>query len=330
MTYARAPVRPVVNLCLLAVLLGALLFLRCGGEWNFVIPDWDAGRPSSRFAGECAQWAESLCNYEDRCPSPIYFRWTSHAQCVDRSMIECELAANDPNVAFDADLVAACSYPSDCSSPLPPQLCLARSGHAQAGSPCTGRLDCASSMCEYSFDQSTGSWGSCGVCARACDLTCEDGGVCTYEEDGGIGCASLPTFVAVGQPCGPSDECAGGYCRLDASGKAGTCTAFAKAGESCGDGKTGPPCTGADTNCDDSHRCSVSLPAGYGEPCATAPGAAARSCIAYGWCDVTSGRCVPPAPDGALCDPAQGLGCLPPAACIGYHCLFPTLADCSF
>jgi hypothetical protein len=316
-----------VHRCPLALLPLALAFLECNGEWSFVIPPWDAGAPSARNASVCGAWAKRRCDYEDRCPVSIYFRWISHAQCIERSTLSCELIADDPNVAFDTDLVGACSYPTDCKAPVPFDFCLSQ-GRTPVGAACLWSEGCQTFNCQRVLDATTQSWRTCGVCRpapRGCDPACPAGEDCLFSgADAGSACVVVPT---VGQPCdAPLYICRGSYCQGETPSGAGVCTAFAGLGEAC----SGTSCGPGELYCDDTLHCSSLSPAAYGQLCEPSKGGSGYRCTAYGTCDFqNTGRCLPPSPDGAPCDPNQGLRCLPPAECIAHHCLLPSLADCS-
>jgi hypothetical protein len=320
--------RPVDLVALACPLLAALACARCDGEWSFTIPPWDAGAPGAMDMSACSAWAESRCTYEDRCPGPIYAQM-DHSVCVARAVIGCELLAGDPNVAFDAATVASCAYPTDCSAvPLSAARMCLPPGRGPVGAPCVFGAGCQTYRCVYTLDEAEGQWSSCGACADVCDPPCDDGGLCVCGlPDAGPTCVAQP---AIGQSCTGPRPCQGGYCRGATADGGGVCAPLAALGEACGDGTSAPPCGDVNSYCDgDTHVCRSPLPASYGAPCGFAQDEE-YVCAAYGTCGADgTGTCVAPSPDGALCDPSQGLRCLPPASCIASHCLFPSLADCA-
>jgi hypothetical protein len=310
----------------LAVALAAWLVavFGCEGDSQFVIPPWDAGSVDTRHAAACAAWAQSVCDYETRCPPPIRVRWGSLDQCQSRAVLACELVAGDPNVVFDDGAVAGCRYPQECSTPVPLTMCLPP-GRSPEGAPCLSHASCADGACNVS-PTPNGGHPVCGTCLRfvTCPLTCDAGDLCLPNRDGGLACTTLP---APGEACDV-------FCRSDAlcmpADGGSVCVALGHLGDACG-GSNGPPaCAGVDTLCDDSGHCSAYLPAAYGATCGVGSGGPSYECLAYGVCDsLGTGLCIPPAPDGALCDDQQGLGCLPPARCIEHHCLYPNVSYCS-
>jgi hypothetical protein len=303
--------------------------LGCDGESSFVIPPWDAGAVDTRHAAACAAWAQRVCDYEDRCPPAISARATSRAQCVDRAALTCEVVGEDPNSAFDEAVVAGCEYPTDCTAQLPPFMCLAP-GRAAEGAACLFVSDCsASDYCGYRIDLTTGQDSVCGKCTHkiTCSPACASDQAC-LPGDGGTSCIHIP---AAGETCDATEDhlCRRAFCVGALDGGTGVCRGFSQRGEPCGTGIDGPFCI-ADTYCDDTLHCAGLTPAGYGAPCGINDAGVFNRCTGYGQCDYAStGLCVPPAPDGALCDPTQGLRCLPPAVCYAHHCVYPTMAYCS-
>ena len=329
MAYDRGPVRRFARPSRSLWLVLAALASGCDGESSFAIPPWDAGAPPAQYADACSKWAESLCSYADRCGTSIFAR-QPHTQCVERYVLTCELVASDPNVPFDPDAVSSCLFPSDCSTPDPSvgRACL-QPGTAPVGAACVRSIDCQTLYCERTFDENTGVAATCGVCAKLCDPPCVGTQSCLSQPDGGFACVDIPT---IGQACGdPVPLCTNAYCRGFTPQSAGLCVPWAKLGEACNsDGTTAPLCGDPDTYCDSTtQRCQSFEAASYGQSCVPTD-TAEFECSGYGTCDSPqTGLCVPPAPDGAICDVTQGLRCLPPALCIASHCLLPTLADCS-
>ena len=272
----------------------------CTGESSFPLPEFDSGAPDARYEGACASWAKTECAYQGRCPSSIRGRWENDAQCVERETLQCELEAADPDVHFDAMAVAACVYPTDCDARTP-GLCLSP-GAASDGAACQWNDACASGACVLSFVE--GARASCGVCVTplSCSIMCEGGETCETEVDGGERCVTIPTVPT------------------------------ASLGEPCGSGAAGPVCfeDQVELYCDETQHCRAYLPAGYGQPCGETDAGATYLCDAFGSCaSLDTVLCVAPAADGALCDDAQGLNCLPPARCQANHCAFPNLSWCA-
>lgn len=285
------------------------LSMACSGQSSFVIPPVDAGLISTQHEGPCAAWAAAACAREEQCPWYSDYQWESPAECLARSTLVCEVVASDPNVVFDEQKMLACTYSTDCTvlvrdlpiDCLPP-------GRSRNGATCVFHEACQSGLCiEEDFQPSP-----CGTClaARAsCGPGCPPGEVCAgVATDGGALCLAVKPL---GAPCRIPADCEF-YCSFatDAgSGGAGTgaagtgaCVALATLGEDCGDGvlpgdptgRAGPPCAGTNLTCDETNHCTAVLPA----------------------------------PDGEVCDYGQGLGCLPPAQCVGNRCLYPSLAYC--
>jgi hypothetical protein len=284
----------------------------CSGEWSFALPPIEAGVPDLQYESPCRHWAQAKCDYEARCFEII--SWTDNGQCVDRLALECELAADDPNVAFDAARLAACELPSDCSSPLPE--CWAP-GKAPFGTPCLYGQACQSGGCE-----GAGTWDSvCGICI--CDVACPMGQACVVTADGGSACQPVP--AAGGQPCTVPDDCGSTVCVLPGGGGAGVCAPPGRLGDACGGGQ---PVCGANLYCDPTNHCVSLVWVGYGEPCGFPDdGGAGAVCLGAGTCEKKT--CQAPAADGEPCDPHQGPACLWPAQCIAKRCVFPTVADCA-
>ncbi len=320
-------------------LLGGLLGLAgCSGEESFLLPPPDAGLPATPYAAACAGWAQRECAYESGCGVSINWQWEDNAQCVQRRTITCELEANDPDVSFDPARVDGCQFPAACADvygtagePESPYLCLAP-GHAANGDPCVWNDDCQSEQCWYSY-LATGVMSSCGKCQPLVKCDCDAGQECVYDlNDGGVACLTLPEL---GEACSADTSCAEGACvPSGADDGSGTCTTvpFAGFGEPCGVSAVGPLCVGPGAFCNTTTLlCDTFQTASYGQPCAgpDAPGPGAI-CTGGATCDTEiTGNCIPPAPDGALCDYAQGLYCLAPAECIGSTCVFPTHATCA-
>jgi len=304
-------------LALAAALCPALLAAGCDGESSFAIPFVDAGAPGDRNAAVCAAWAEGLCAHENACS--FLLTWTDPAQCVQRETLRCELIASDRDVAFDPTRVTACSEPDagDCSVPYG-SLCLDQ-GRGKVGAPCVWDDGCESGACDYGFDPVTGDPAACGTCQlEPCGGACPSGQECILSDDAGAICG---TVAGPGDPCTRPDNCTGFYyCAAD-----GTCAPDAELGDPCGEGS--PPCAGGNLYCDGTQHCSVIMAAPYGAACGIV-GSDTYVCAGSGTCDPTSGECLPPAPDGDVCDDSQGLGCLPPARCILNHCVFPSFALC--
>ena len=308
-------------LALLGAFLGFVtpLGLGCEGESSFLVTLFDAGPPDARYEASCGVWARDLCAAETACfgAGP----WTDAVQCVARETIRCELLANDPNVVFDATLVAQCVEPDagNCAAPFG-SLCLP-SGRAALGAACLSSEACASGYCAYAFD-STGNPDACGTCRSIpCGGSCPTGRRCDYFPDGGADCVPI---VGPGEPCSAQGDCqASYYC-----GPAKTCAPLADLGDACGDGLTGPPCGDSNQYCDGTGHCRAYVSAPYGAPCGIV-GTDAYLCAGSGTCDPTDGQCLPPASDGEVCDDNQGLGCLPPARCLSNRCVFPSMEACA-
>jgi hypothetical protein len=299
----------------------------CDGESSFVIPRWDAGAVGMGHAAACGAWAQSVCDYEERCPPPISVRSTDHAHCTQRAALGCELVAQDPGVVFDDDTVAGCTYPADCTAPPPPYACLPP-GRTPEGGRCVFQSACASGYCSISTD-STGHIVGCGVCKlfMKCSPACASDQIC-LRGDGGLRCVDVP---GAGETCDSTDDyfCRASLCSVGPGGGTGVCQPLAELGEPCQLTPPGPLCDGPDIYCDKTSHCAPVTAAGYGEPCGVDDAGAFRTCTGYGQCDYNAtGLCVSPAPDGALCDNSQGLVCQPPAECWQHHCVYPSMALC--
>lgn len=307
----------------------------CDGEESFLLPPLDAGEPGPEYASVCSGWAERECAYEQQCGVSVEWQWTSTDQCVSRRALLCELEANDPDTAFDPQVVESCQFPTSCASalgtvpePYAPTLCLPH-GRAADGTACVWNDDCQSGECFYAY-YIDGSMSTCGVCNPRVECNCQTGQECLFE-DGGTLCVTLPS---VGEACGPPyNACAVGDCIENAQGTAGTCINVPSAGlgEPCSFGQLGPTCDGPGAFCDsETMRCTTFLATTYGNQCAGQGAPEGAVCVGAGVCDnEVTGNCIPPSPDGNLCSSTQGLDCLPPAECIGNVCIFPTLAVCS-
>jgi len=317
----------------LAVGAWACAIQACTGESSFYLPAVDAGAVDTDYAIACGSWAQAVCIREENCVGTDPVQWTSLGDlsamqyCVERSTLLCEVVATDPNVSFDAQKIANCPYSTDCTAAerdlpidcLPP-------GRSRPGAPCVFHEACSSGLCETTT-------GICGVCAAPpAPCACASNQVCLGKGlDGGVICDDAS---GVDGGCTLPAECIDSYCDLTTHDH-GTCIPFAALGESCGDGqgaspgRVGTPCGGAHTYCDATLHCSAIEGVGYMGPCgAPADGGPLLECAGYATCDPSSSTCIQPAPDGEVCDQTQGLGCTPPAECIGDRCLYPSLSYC--
>jgi hypothetical protein len=316
-----------VGLLALAVAAWAWATLACSGESSFLLPPVDAGAIDTRYADACAAWAQAVCNRESTCPGSDPIHWTDPTQCRTQSALICEVVATDPNVSFDAETLGACQYSMDCSTPARdlPIDCLSP-GRSPPGAPCVFEEACTSGYCDTTT-------GVCGICASpSVPCGCPSGQVCAGKAlDGGAICDDAS---AVGGSCMLQVECTNSYCSLGSDGH-GRCVPFVGLDERCGDGegaaigREGTPCAGPDTYCDATLKCSPIEFQGYMLPCGTpGDGGPWLICAGYGTCDPSSNTCIPPAPNGQVCDETQGLGCALPADCIANRCLYPSLAYC--
>jgi hypothetical protein len=303
------------------------------GESTFTLGLADAGTPSARHESACRAWAKTVCEYRHRCcegdagtPCPVFvtLRWINDEQCVSRTQVDCELAAEDSNVSFDDEKLASCTLPSDCSFGGHELGCLAP-GKALAGAPCIRSESCQTGFCQSRYG-ATGGPLLCGTC-QSIEIGCTPCGAkeACRSVDGGFACVQV---AELGEPCMAGTECRSGYCQR-AGGSQGVCHGGAGLGEACGE-TAFPSCSDFNTFCDGTGHCRAYLTAAYGETCG-APGelSSYRICTGAGTCAGPAYVCIPPAADGALCDEEQALGCLPPARCVDNHCVFPRVASCS-
>jgi hypothetical protein len=233
--------------------------------------------------------------------------------------LHCQLVASDPDVSFDPDAAASCLEPDagDCSA-RGGSLCLGP-GRAGLGASCFENEACASGACGFAYSE--GEPLPCGVCVRRpCDGGCPDGQVCEPSVDAGSSCLAV---AAVGEPCKSPSDCATFYCTA-----LGVCGARASTGEACSDEDKGPPCGTPLDVCDQTGHCKAPRYADYGAPCSQT-GDDIVYCRGLGECDPTNEVCIPPADDGAFCDPSQALNCVPPAECDDHTCVFESPASCS-
>lgn len=307
----------------------------CTGEASFVLPTVDPGGPSGRYEAVCAGWARRECAYTDACNPGVFELWEDDDQCIARETLACELDADDPDVRFDPALVESCTFPPDCSAATGTvaaelaYLCLPP-GKAPDGAPCTSENACQSGSC---FPSLYSPVTACGTCHPPIHCGCTAHQQCWVTGDTDR-CVDVPD---PGEACGPPlFACNGSECVASSDGgeAGGVCQVVAQAGLDalCTTEPQGPECIASGANplfCDQTDHCRAYRGATYGEPCTTAGGPEGIVCVGGGWCDSAgSGVCQPPAADGAPCN-AQALPCLPPAQCLGSHCIFPTLATCS-
>jgi hypothetical protein len=200
-------------------------------------------------------------------------------------------------------------------------------GSTPLGASCVWPAACATGDCSPPVTSGFQSHASvCGRCTErvSCAPPCAADQQC-LSGDGGTRCVHVPV---AGEEC--DHFCHNALCSIGPNATRGICVPLASLGEACGVGPDDPRCAGADSYCDATGHCQSSTLAVYGAPCGYLDGGAYAQCTGYGRCDsLESGMCVPPAPDGALCDPEQGLICLTPAACISHHCLYPSIRYCS-
>jgi len=331
-----------------------LVISACSGEESFPLPPVPIGAPSTRYQDACTAWAQSVCSWKALCGLP--FPWVSGEQCVARGTLSCELLAADPGVSFDEEGILECQFPQDCSTP--PPVCWPQ-GRTPLGQPCLWNEACLSERC---IGVGSARLGICGLCAAgegcqadtaggtcipllrgpgescASSADCQSGqcitGNSTPESDSGNGFV----MIGMGTPDAGADAtyCLNGRCMADAQVPLARaplhCAPFAQLSEPCGRNDT-PECA-PDLYCDANGHCSAILQAVFGGQCGMSDGATRvdggvliPSCEGFAKCNMTTGTCEAPADDGQPCDADHD--CVPPAACVANHCIFPTLADCS-
>jgi hypothetical protein len=131
----------------------------------------------------------------------------------------------------------------------------------------------------------------------------------TNHFSGVTGCDSfIKPLVEMGGDCGNTFECIDSWCKTDANGANGKCTAFAQAGETCGSAQGDTPC-GSGLVCDGT-ALSCYQPGATGDACTDDLRCASANCsIPTG---ATAGTCAPPPAD--QCFYASGCstaGCRP-------------------
>lgn len=288
------------------VLACLLLVPGCSGEESFALPPAVLVDPSMGHEGACRTWAVSNCNYQERCQGGLY-RWESPSQCIERTLLSCELMTTDPGVSFTDDLLQGCTFPIDCA--MPPPDCWGQ-GTTGVGKPCLWNEACHSGHC---FGGESSSLGICGICV--CDIQCPAGEGCLLNASGGT---CVPLKVGPGAPCVSSRDCQTGVC---AQGM--VCAQFGQIGDSCG--TQGEPLCAANLVCDpNTLQCNFTTLVAFGDPCSE-DGGPLRDCKGFASC--VGGKCVPPVDDGQPC--IQGSSCAWPAECVGNQCILPTIADCS-
>jgi hypothetical protein len=320
-----------------ALLLPAFMALgqACNGDWSFNLPVLE-GSPATQYSSACAAWARSFCQYQYLCDLP-YFSWESVDQCAARQTLSCELIAADPNVVFDEERISHCTFPDDCTTPMP--VCWGV-GRAPGGSPCLWPEECQSGICGDSDPaESSQVCGVCGAepgqpCASPSDCFSDS---CVASPGGGQVCAP---YARLGEPCGPGlPSCFQPDLELTCSsyvGEGGLCLEFRSFGQPCDSsvlcpsgpcpasaearcpaaGKSGDPCGYGVSLCGDGLSCTTLGDAQAGvcteldgglTPLLSAYGAACSmnedNCQGFGSCVAA---CSPPAQDGGFC-------CLPPA-----------------
>jgi len=296
-------------ICLSAWVRCALLVLTgCSGQESFALPPVPIGTPSARYEAACTAWANSNCDYEQRCDVGAYLQWSDRDQCVARGTLTCELMAADPDVSFDEARVRECPLPTDCSAPLP--VCWLP-GSARVGQPCVWNEACRSGICFRSPDV-----GICGVCV--CELQCGAGQACQLDTTGGT-CVDLPR--APGEPCTSRRDCLSRQCAAVAGGPS-TCSPFARLGDPC-QGDRMPECQPGLTCDSRTSQCNTTVYAGFNTPCG-GDGGPITQCKGFAFCNGVT--CVPPVGDGQPC--TGDFQCAPPAECVANRCVFPSLADC--
>jgi hypothetical protein len=279
--------------------------------------------PSTRNQDACAAWAQSECKWKALCGLP--FPWVSGEQCVTRETLRCELLAADPGVSFDEEGIRGCQFPRDCTTP--PPVCWPQ-GRTPVGQPCLWNEACHSEHC---IGVGSVRLGICGLCL--CDVQCSPGQECQIDSSGGT-CVPLPR--GPGESCAWSTDCQSGQCITNCfNGRCIAdfqgpfhCAPFGQLNDPCGLNDT-PKCD-PDLACDANRRCNA-IPA----QCSMSTdsitgvdgGVLLPHCDGFAKCNMSTGACEPPANDGQPCDADHG--CVPPAACVANHCIFPTLADCS-
>ena len=284
--------------------MAAVWVVACSGESDTTGDDEGDGNTSS-WATACERAADAICGKYDECAT-LLFQGLIPSDCHGFYLSGCldNTRLSDVNITPSEYLACANAFNRlSCDDWLyngesPPE-CQNVPGERPVGDACGNGLQCASRAC-------TAGGGECGVCEvraaegescadRTCglNLTCDEQGICTRPTHLGDPCS-------VDAPCDLIQVCRGGVCSKPP-----------------GDGE---PCATDGLSCDlfqllscnpTTMLCeSESIPC-LGEDCS-------GLCRGGAVCNLTSGICGAPLPEGAAC--SEDDRCEASLECIGSVC----------
>lgn len=232
----------------------------CGGVTN-------DERAASASAEACAAFADALCARLEACApelvgraGPERQRYEGRADCVASQAAICELSAVMRDTGVTSTVVDTCAASVSASGcdvlsreyAAFGSACVVRSGTRALEAACSVDAQCASGRCGWSEKEACGkcykAWwpeGGLPIAGDACTIggNCASNATCVEDV-----CAQKDPATH-GDPCssvfddGPPTHCAAGEeCLNQADHGGGTCTAYAREGEACGDSWTGPVC----------------------------------------------------------------------------------------
>ncbi len=277
----------------------------------------------------CDSYAFDVCQRFQQCsPNTVTGNFGDLETCHTRYMLFCKGLLEAQGTGWTPSQMKACgeAYGSlecnlylaqpfrsnDSQTPAP---CVPPQGSIADGAGCIDHGQCQSGHCHRTGFSLCGSCGYPGGAGDPCgaSLDCKGGMVCLNgicREAGEVGAACTPGQV----PCNFPWPCVNGTCAEPGDLK-DTCSVDL------------PPCNGlkglyCDGNVD---QCVNAVFKQEGEAC-TIPDTLVL-CQGAGVCGQASGICHAPSPEGGVCDPANGPGCMAPAFCFGGKC---TIANSTF
>jgi hypothetical protein len=268
----------------------------------------------------CSEFSAAVCGRMKACtPFLLQAVYGDTKTCAARSSLQCKpmLAAPgsqalSPQIELCAKVISSEGCDEALDNPQPSACDIG--GALAEGAPCAAGQQCQTAYCK------TAAGGVCGTCVKRVGSRY----ACTVDGDcvAGLVCDR----GACAAPGGPDAPCGGGLpaCSRALTCISGVCKKPSPAGARCVsptdcDGNQGLYCNILTRQCTQTHV------AGTNQACGIV-GNSLVGCTAGATC--FRARCMPPAADGASCDPMNGLSCLAPAQCISGKCLVPDPASC--
>jgi hypothetical protein len=343
-----------------AVVVGIFAVASCGGDADSIMggqgtagsagldagPEAAAGSAGTAGAAgnstgpgaeqACADFAKSYCDRLDAC-APVYLRlfYESPEACAARLAPSCVKAVGLSDTTKTDAWTEACGKALDavtCEDLLvrkTPAACVPAPGPRAEGATCGEDGQCATSYCQYQYNE------GCGTCRTRAGA----GESCNLDDDCAFGSACAPNKLCAvlgeadaacdtNHPCSPQLSCMGATATAQ-----GACKPAGSAGAPCDPQQLTHP------GCDLIHGyfcnvvskiCQEMKQVGGGDPCGIV-GADYAICTASAMCKLTStyaGNCLAAAKDGEACNVADGPQCTPLSQCLNGVCTPPEPSLC--